>query len=51
MDYLSPITQHQSFHVRFSNLRQVEAACKLDEELRALRTIEWITGCISRRSA
>lgn len=41
--------QHPSFHLRFSSLPNVEAACKEDEESRALRTIDWIGGRISRR--
>lgn len=37
--------------VRFSELAEIEAACKEDEEQRAARTIDWISSRISKRCA
>ncbi|THV07645.1 hypothetical protein K435DRAFT_825459 [Dendrothele bispora CBS 962.96] len=42
---------HTSFALRFSNLQEIETACREDEEQRAMRTIDWISGRISRRSS
>ncbi|KAF5375128.1 hypothetical protein D9758_000414 [Tetrapyrgos nigripes] len=42
---------HASFALRFSNLPDIEAACREDEEQRAIRTIDWITARINRRCA
>ncbi|KAI5123549.1 hypothetical protein M0805_003369 [Coniferiporia weirii] len=41
--------QHTKFTLRFSNLRQIETACKEDEEQRAGRLIDWISSRIGRR--
>ncbi|KLO17070.1 hypothetical protein SCHPADRAFT_959188 [Schizopora paradoxa] len=43
--------QHANFVVRFSELGDVEAACREDEEQRAARTIDWISSRISKRCA
>ncbi|KAF4623241.1 hypothetical protein D9613_002112 [Agrocybe pediades] len=40
---------HASFNLRFSDLQDVEEACREDDEQRAIRTIDWITGRISSR--
>ncbi|KAG7099059.1 hypothetical protein E1B28_000934 [Marasmius oreades] len=40
---------HASFGLRFSDLEQVEATCKEDEEQRANRTLDWIANRISQR--
>ncbi|KAL0579376.1 hypothetical protein V5O48_002652 [Marasmius crinis-equi] len=40
---------HSSFALRFSDLEQVEAACKEDEEQRAARTLDWIGNRLSQR--
>jgi trafficking protein particle complex subunit 8 len=40
---------HSSFFLRFSDLREIEAACQEDEEQRAVRTIDWISGRINKR--
>jgi hypothetical protein len=42
---------HQSFHLRFSNLEEIERACKEDEERRAVRTFDWISGRVARKGA
>ncbi|TFK56961.1 hypothetical protein OE88DRAFT_1715773 [Heliocybe sulcata] len=42
---------HASFPLRFSDLAEVEAACKEDEEIRASRTLDWIGARIAKRSA
>lgn len=42
---------HASFALRFSDLKEIEAACREDEELRATRTIDWIGDRISKRCA
>jgi hypothetical protein len=42
---------HISFALRFSDLSEIEASCKEDEEQRAVRTIDWIGERINRRSA
>ncbi|KIO33692.1 hypothetical protein M407DRAFT_231895, partial [Tulasnella calospora MUT 4182] len=47
---LVPVT-HSSFTLRFSELTQVESACREDEEARAGRTIDWISGCIAKKAA
>lgn len=41
---------HTSFALRFSDLAEIEAACKEDEEQRAVRTIDWIGERINKRS-
>ena len=38
---------HASFALRFSDLREIEEACKEDEERRAMRTLDWIGGRIN----
>lgn len=42
---------HTSFALRFSDLSEIEASCKEDEEQRAVRTIDWIGERINKRSA
>ncbi|KAL1737123.1 ER-golgi trafficking TRAPP I complex 85 kDa subunit-domain-containing protein [Schizophyllum commune] len=40
---------HASFALRFSDLREIEEACKEDEERRAMRTLDWIGGRINAK--
>lgn len=40
---------HSSFFLRFSDLKETEVACQEDEEQRAVRTIDWISGRINKR--
>jgi trafficking protein particle complex subunit 8 len=40
---------HSAFALRFSNLTEIEHACREDEEQRAGRTIDWIGERISHR--
>jgi trafficking protein particle complex subunit 8 len=40
-----------SFALRFSDLGEIEDGCREDEELRAGRTIDWISARISSRCA
>ncbi|KAJ8702429.1 hypothetical protein PTI98_001141 [Pleurotus ostreatus] len=40
---------HASFALRFSDLADIEAACKEDEAERAVRTIDWISARISKQ--
>lgn len=47
---LAPIP-HTSFALRFSDLQDVEDACREDEDQRAIRTIDWMTARISKRCA
>lgn len=42
---------HTAFALRFSDLAEIETACKEDEEQRAVRTIDWIGERVNRRSA
>ncbi|KAJ6519689.1 ER-golgi trafficking TRAPP I complex 85 kDa subunit-domain-containing protein [Mycena sanguinolenta] len=42
---------HTSFSLRFSNLAEIESACKEDEHQRAERTIDWIGARIGNRCA
>lgn len=42
---------HTAFNLRFSDLQDVEEACREDDEQRAIRTIDWMTGRISSRCA
>ncbi|GLB36017.1 putative ER-Golgi trafficking TRAPP I complex 85 kDa subunit [Lyophyllum shimeji] len=42
---------HTSFALRFSDLVEIETACREDEEQRAVRTIDWIGARINRRCA
>ncbi|KDR85341.1 hypothetical protein GALMADRAFT_234163 [Galerina marginata CBS 339.88] len=42
---------HTSFALRFSDLQDVEEACREDDEQRAIRTIDWMTARISKRCA
>ncbi|KAG8747243.1 hypothetical protein FRC10_001859 [Ceratobasidium sp. 414] len=42
---------HDRYFIRFSNLQDVEAASKEDEEVRAGRTFDWMGARISRRAA
>jgi trafficking protein particle complex subunit 8 len=46
---LTPVS-HSSFNLRFSDLVEIEEACKEDEEERASRTIDWMGSCISQKS-
>ena len=46
----SPI-QHTQFALRFSDLAEIEEACREDEEERANRTIDWISSRVSERAA
>ncbi|KAF8167761.1 ER-golgi trafficking TRAPP I complex 85 kDa subunit-domain-containing protein [Crassisporium funariophilum] len=41
---------HSSFALRFSDLGEVEDACREDDEQRAVRTLDWMTERISKRS-
>ncbi|KAA1467917.1 hypothetical protein DENSPDRAFT_856966 [Dentipellis sp. KUC8613] len=45
---LTPVP-HTSFALRFSDLGEIEAGCREDEEQRAARTIDWISARISAR--
>ena len=47
---LTPVS-HSSFPLRFSNLSDIEARCKEDEDVRAERTIDWIGQRIAKRAA
>ncbi|KAG7450664.1 uncharacterized protein BT62DRAFT_927934 [Guyanagaster necrorhizus] len=42
---------HPSFALRFSDLSEVETACREDEEQKAVRTLDWIGERIGRRCA
>ncbi|KZP10535.1 hypothetical protein FIBSPDRAFT_1051266 [Athelia psychrophila] len=42
---------HTSFALRFSDLAEIQDACKEDEEQRAVRTIDWIGERVHKRSA
>jgi hypothetical protein len=42
---------HPSFSLRFSDLAEIEIACKEGEDQRAARTIEWIGARITKRCA
>ncbi|KAK0464963.1 ER-golgi trafficking TRAPP I complex 85 kDa subunit-domain-containing protein [Desarmillaria tabescens] len=42
---------HSSFALRFSDLSEIETACREDEEQRAVRTLDWIGERIGRRCA
>lgn len=42
---------HESFALRFSDLQEIEVACREDEEQRAGRAIDWISARVSRRCA
>ncbi|KAK0478294.1 ER-golgi trafficking TRAPP I complex 85 kDa subunit-domain-containing protein [Armillaria novae-zelandiae] len=42
---------HSSFALRFSDLSEIETACREDEEQRAARTLDWIGERIGRRCA
>jgi hypothetical protein len=42
---------HDRYFMRFSNLQDVEAASKEDEEVRAGRTFDWMGSRISRKAA
>ena len=43
--------QHPQFALRFSDLAEIEAACREDEEERANRTIDWISSRVSEKAA
>ncbi|EFI28666.1 hypothetical protein CC1G_13692 [Coprinopsis cinerea okayama7 len=40
---------HSSFALRFSDLAEVEEACREPEEQRAIRTLDWISARITKR--
>lgn len=42
---------HDKYFVRFSDLLEVESACKEDEEIRAGRMFDWMGSRVSRRAA
>lgn len=42
---------HTSFALRFSDLHEIEEACREDDDDRAERTIDWITARINHRCA
>ena len=42
---------HPSFSLRFSDLVDIEQACREDEEQRAVRSIDWISARVSNRCA
>ncbi|KAF8575503.1 hypothetical protein K439DRAFT_1419748 [Ramaria rubella] len=42
---------HGAFPLRFSNLNDIEIACKEDEDSRAGRTIDWIGQRVAKRAA
>ncbi|CAA7259922.1 unnamed protein product [Cyclocybe aegerita] len=42
---------HTSFALRFSDLRDVEEACREAEDQRAVRTVDWMTARINNRCA
>ncbi|KAF8078759.1 ER-golgi trafficking TRAPP I complex 85 kDa subunit-domain-containing protein [Lyophyllum atratum] len=42
---------HTSFALRFSDLVEIETACREDEDQRAVRTIDWIGARINKRCA
>lgn len=41
---------HTSFALRFSDLEEIELACKEDEGTRSGRFIDWLGGRISRKA-
>ncbi|KAJ3516458.1 hypothetical protein NLJ89_g1109 [Agrocybe chaxingu] len=47
---LAPVP-HTSFALRFSDLRDVEEACRESEDQRAVRTVDWMTARINNRCA
>lgn len=42
---------HATFALRFSDLSEIEEACREDEERRAARLIDWISARINKRCA
>ncbi|KAJ4485976.1 ER-golgi trafficking TRAPP I complex 85 kDa subunit-domain-containing protein [Lentinula aciculospora] len=42
---------HKAFALRFSDLSEIEASCREDEEERAVRTLDWIGSRINSRCA
>ncbi|CAE6378800.1 unnamed protein product [Rhizoctonia solani] len=44
-------TTHDRYFLRFSDLTEVESACKEDEEARASRTLDWMSSRVSHRAA
>lgn len=42
---------HTTFALRFSDLCEIEEACREDEERRAARLIDWMSGRINKRCA
>lgn len=42
---------HDKYVIRFSDLLEVEAATKEDEEVRAGRTFDWMSSRVSRKAA
>ncbi|KAF9650034.1 hypothetical protein BDM02DRAFT_3185724 [Thelephora ganbajun] len=47
----STLIQHPQFALRFSDLAEIEEACREDEEERANRTIDWISSRVSEKAA
>src|SRR5215475_10513263 len=47
---LTPVP-HTSFALRFSDLAEIESACREPEEQRAVRAIDWIGSRINSKSA
>jgi len=45
------IIQHPQFALRFSDLAEIEDACREDEEERANRTIDWISSRVGDKAA
>ncbi|CAE7231072.1 unnamed protein product [Rhizoctonia solani] len=43
-------TTHERYFLRFSDLPEVELACKEDEEARASRTLDWMSSRVSHRA-
>lgn len=42
---------HSSFALRFSDLLEIETACREDDDQRAVRTIDWIGARVDKRCA
>lgn len=43
--------QHAKFMLRFSDLSDIEASCKEDEERRAARFMDWLSSRITQKCA
>ncbi|KAK2461653.1 hypothetical protein APHAL10511_006116 [Amanita phalloides] len=42
---------HTSFSLRFSDLQEIESACREDEDQRAVRTLDWIGDRVNKHCA